>query len=111
MATGKTPAPTQAALKRLAELAQKGVGSGRMQREVESIVANWLGQPGADSIHAEAREWLAEIRDELTAGVSDAAEQADDLDRSDTVGLRHAEKSLAALAAARDALVRAYASL
>ncbi|WP_203072368.1 hypothetical protein [Falsiroseomonas ponticola] len=101
--------PADGALARLADLAGRGVTAGRMAREVEAIVADWLGgeRPAAPD---EVAERLSAMHEQLVAGASDAAEQLSDIDRSDTAGLRHAglvhaalEAALRAVEAAQDA--------
>jgi hypothetical protein len=91
--------PADGALARLADLAGRGVSAGRMAREVEAIVADWLGgeRPAAPD---EVAERLSAMHEQLMAGASDAAEQLSDIDRSDAAALRHAGLVHAALEAA-----------
>jgi hypothetical protein len=95
--------PADGALARLADLAGRGVTPGRMGREVEAIVADWLGgeRPAAPD---EVAERLAAMHEQLMAGASDAAEQLSDIDRSDAAALRHAGLVHAALEAAARAV-------
>jgi len=98
--------PVDAALARLADLAGRGVKPARMEREVEAIVAAWLGVPGpADSDVVAER--LAALHEQLAAGTTDAAEQLADVDRSDGAAQRHAGLVHAALVAAVAAVERA----
>lgn len=102
--------PLGAALARLAELAAKGMPPGRMAREVDVIVAGWLGDVGPGGPTG-VRERLGELRDQLSAGVSEAEEQLADVDRSEPAAVRHAGQVHAALVASRDAVERALAAL
>jgi hypothetical protein len=98
--------PLDAALVRLADLAGRGVQPARMAREVEMIVAGWVG--GAEAVDPdEVCERLTGLHEQLVAGTADAEEQLADVDRSDAGAVRHAGLVHAALAAAVDAVERA----
>ena len=98
--------PLNAALVRLADLAGRGVQPTRMAREVDVIVAGWMGDP--DSVDPDQiQERLAGLHEELASGAADAAEQLADVDRSDAGALRHAGLVHAALSAAVEAVERA----
>lgn len=97
--------PVDAALRRLMELAAKGVAPNRMAREVEVIVSEWRSAPDADSI--ETRERLDELREQIAIGVTDAQEQVSDADSSEPAAVKQAGLTLAALVATHDAAVRA----
>jgi hypothetical protein len=90
-------------------LAAKGVPPQRMAREVEVIVAEWLGAPDADP--AEAKAWLDELREQIAIGVGDAEEQLSDIDASEPAAVKQAQGTLAALVATRDAAERAQAAV
>ena len=110
-AAGRRPAPARpvdAALQRLLELVAKGVQPTRMAREVEVIVAEWHGTPGADP--AETRQRLDELAEQVVAGVADAEEQVSDADSSEPAAVKQAGLTLAALLATRDATLRALAT-
>ena len=100
--------PVDAALQRLLALVAKGVQPTRMAREVEVIVAEWRGAPGADP--AETRQRLDELREQVVAGVADAEEQVSDADSSEPAAVKRAGMTLAALVATRDATLRALAA-
>jgi len=97
--------PVGAALVRLADLAGRGVKPTRMEREVEAIVANWIGGPGLADLD-EVAERLAALHEQLAAGMTDAAEQLADVDRSDGAAARHAGLVHTALVAAVAAVER-----
>jgi hypothetical protein len=101
--------PLDAAITRLTALAAKGVQANRMAREVEIIAGEWLNADGADP--AEVKERLAELRQQLVAGVGDAEEQLADIDTSEPAAVKQAQITLAALVATRDAAQRALASI
>lgn len=109
MAARKPPRvkPVDAALRRLMELAGKGVPPGRMAREVEAIAAAWRAAPEADP--AEVQEWLGELREQIVAGVENAEEQVADADTSEPAAVKQAAQTLAALVATRDAATQAMA--
>jgi len=98
--------PVEGAMARLADMAGRGVRPARMEREVEAIVAGWTSGDGtADS--EVVLERLTELHEHLLVGVTDAAEQQADVDRSDAAALRHAGLVHAALEGAVEAVVRA----
>ncbi|WP_431284399.1 hypothetical protein ACQW02_06195 [Humitalea sp. 24SJ18S-53] len=99
--------PVDAALRRLMDLAGKGVAPGRMAREVEAIAAAWRIAPEADP--TETQEWLGELREQIVAGVENAEEQVADADTSEPAAVKQAGLMLAALVATRDAATRAMA--
>jgi hypothetical protein len=91
--------PLNAALARLADLAGRGVSPSRIAREVETIVTDWRSD--ASTVEpADLSERLTELREQLCNGAEAAAEQVSDIDRSDSVALRHANLVHAALLAA-----------
>lgn len=100
--------PVDTALQRLLALVAKGVQPTRMGREVEVIVAEWRGTPGADP--GETKDWLNELREQIVAGVADAEEQVSDADSSEPAAVKQAGLTLAALVATRDATLRALAT-
>jgi hypothetical protein len=102
--------PLDAALVRLAALAGRGVQPARMAREVDAIIAGWLGSAGAVDPD-EVRERLTELRERLIAGATDAEEHLADVDRSEPAAVRDAGLVHAALVAACDAAGRAHAAL
>jgi len=101
--------PVDAAIVRLMALAAKGVPPGRMAREVEMIVGEWLD--AADAEPSEVKDRLDELREQIVAGVAHAEEQLADVDTSEPGAVKHAGATLAALVATRDATVRALAAL
>jgi hypothetical protein len=101
--------PLNAALARLADLAGRGVQPARMAREVDVIVAGWLGNADPEDPDA-VRERLTGLHEQLMAGTADAAEQLADVDRSEAAAARHAALVHAALVAACDAVARSLAS-
>lgn len=107
MAAGRRGAmrPLDAALVRLQAMAARGVQPSRMAREVELIVAEWLGAAEADS--AELRSRLDELCELLAVGVVDAEEQVSYVDPEEAAAVKQAGLTLAALVATRDAVARA----
>ncbi|MDJ0390261.1 hypothetical protein QMO56_19290 [Roseomonas sp. E05] len=102
----RPPAPVTCALQHLAELAQRAADPSRVRRAVEAMVTDWLTDtPPAE--RALLHERVTDLHAALTEGVDAAQEQIDDLDRNDAAGQRQAQRSLAALQAARDALAAA----
>ena len=101
--------PVDAAIARLMALVAKGVPPHRIAREVEMVVAEWLGGPDADP--ADAKTWLDELREQIVVGVADAEEQVSYVDAGEAAAVRQAGLTLAALRASRDAVERASASL
>jgi hypothetical protein len=97
--------PVDVALTRLLALTGKGAAPGRLAREVELIVSEWIAAPEADRM--EIRERLDELREQLTEGVGHAEEQVADLDSSEAAAVKQASAMLAALMATRDAATRA----
>lgn len=97
--------PVDAALTRLLALAGKGAAPGRMAREVETIAGEWTATAAFDRM--EVREWLDELREQLSEGVGHAEEQVSDLDSSEPAAVKQAGATLAALVATRDAATRA----
>lgn len=97
-----TGSPVSAALARMATLAGAGSAPGRMVREAQKIIADWRAEPELDD--DTLRERLETLREDLTAGVAAAEEQAGDVDRSDAGAVRQAEASLNGLKAVRDAV-------
>jgi len=94
--------PVPAALERLARLAAAGTTPDRLVREALRIVAEWQADLELDA--AALRERLELLRDDLAAGVADAAEQAGDVDQSDKAAARQANSTLRALQAVHDAV-------
>ncbi|HWX47004.1 MAG TPA: hypothetical protein VNZ61_02985 [Roseomonas sp.] len=102
----RPPSPETRALQHLAELAQRAADPGRVRRAVEAMVADWLTDtPPAERelIH----DCVTGLHAALAEGVDAAQAQIEDLDRNDAAGQRQAQRSLAALQAARDALAAA----
>lgn len=97
--------PLDAALVRLQAMAARGVQPTRMAREVELIVAEWLGDPSADPDEVKVR--LEELREQLASGVVDAEEQVSYVDPDEAAAVKQAGITLAALVATRDAVERA----
>lgn len=106
----RTVRPIDAALARLLALAGKGVPPGRVAREVESIVAEWLAAAGTDE-RVDVRERLDELLEQLAAGVADAEEQMASTDGGEPAAVKQADLTLATLVATRDAAARARAAL
>jgi len=98
--------PVEGAMARLADLAGRGVRPARMEREVEAIVAGWTSPDSAADAEV-VLERLTELHEHLLVGVTDAAEQHADVDRSDAAALRHAGLVHAALEGAAEAVLRA----
>ncbi|MEO3471479.1 hypothetical protein AAFN86_06385 [Roseomonas sp. CAU 1739] len=97
--------PLDAALLRLQAMAARGVQPGRMAREVDVIVAEWLAMADADT--AEVGTRLDELREQLAAGVVDAEEQVSYVDPDEAGAVKQAAITLAALVATRDAVAQA----
>lgn len=93
--------PVDAALLRLLTLIGRGAAPARMAREVELIAAAWSAAPEADA--SETRERLAELHEQVAAGVIHAEEQASDGDAGDAAASRQRHQALAALIATREA--------
>ncbi len=96
-------APVPVALERLARLAAAGTPPDRLVREAQKIIAEWKADPDLDA--GALRERLETLRDDLAAGVADAAEQAGDVDQSDKAAARQATSTLRGLQAVHDAVV------
>ncbi|MDB5371113.1 MAG: hypothetical protein JWP20_2671 [Roseomonas sp.] len=96
----------KAALTRISELALRGRSPEYLAQEVDRIVAR-LRQSAA-SAPEDVRERLAEMCDDLFAGVQSARAQVEAMDASDTAAICQGAQSLAALIAARDAMANAY---
>ncbi len=96
-AAKRAPAPVPAALERLAKLSAAATGPDRMAREAQSIIAMWRAEPDLDA--GDLRERLETLRDDLAAGVSDAEEQAGDVDSSDKAATRQAAATVNGLRA------------
>ncbi len=97
--------PLDAALVRLQAMAARGVQPSRMAREVDLIVAEWLGAADADPEEVKVR--LDELREQLASGVVDAEEQVSYVDPDEAAAVKQAGVTLAALVATRDAVERA----
>lgn len=102
--------PIEAATQRLLQLATRGVQPGRMAREVDAIIKEWLDTDGERDPFA-VRERLDALFSLLDAGVEDAAEQVADADASEPAFVKQAGQTLACLIATRDAAARARAGL
>jgi len=98
--------PVDGAMARLADLAGRGVRPARMEREIEAIVAGWVSPDGTADVEV-VLERLTALHESLLVGVTDAAEQHADVDRSDAAALRQAGLVYAALEGAVEAVVRA----
>jgi hypothetical protein len=101
--------PVDAAIVRLMALAAKGVQPHRMAREIEIIVGEWLG--AADAEPSDVKERLDELCEQIVSGVADAEDQLSNIDSGEPSAVKHANATLAALAATRDAAIRALAAL
>lgn len=102
MAGRKRPArPVDVALKRLLELVGKGATPARMAREASAIIGEWRDMPDADQ--DAVAEQLAELREQLDAGVADAEERVSDVDSSEPAAVKQAALTLAAMRATREA--------
>ena len=97
--------PLDAALVRLQAMATRGVQPTRMAREVDLIVAEWLGAADADPAEVKAR--LDELHEQLISGVTDAEEQVSYVDPDEAAAVKQAGVTLAALVATRDAVEKA----
>ena len=102
--TRKRPVrPVDAALKRLLELVGKGAAPARMAREASAIIAEWRAAPEADQ--DAVAEQLADLREQLDAGVADAEERVSDADSSEPAAVKQANLILAAMIATREAAI------
>ncbi|WP_419900755.1 hypothetical protein [Roseomonas sp. USHLN139] len=97
---------TKPALERIAALAARPAAPDRMRREVQGMVQAWLDGAGEEQ-RIELRDRLGEMQEQLLEGIEAAGDMMDDVDASDTVAQRHGNNALAALKAAREALVAA----
>ncbi|WP_426954768.1 WYL domain-containing protein [Muricoccus radiodurans] len=98
----RAPTPDRAAMARLGAVLQRGATPDRMTREVQAVVDELRAAGGEDA--DAVRTWLETLRDGFAEGAESAAEQADDVDRSDAAAVRQSRNALAALEATRDAL-------
>jgi hypothetical protein len=94
---------------RIADLVARGSAPARVEREVQAIVAGLL--EGGDEAREAARQVIEELRDEMLAGVADTAAMLEDLEHPDAASVRAADRTLAAMRAACDALIAAYEGL
>jgi len=94
---------------RIADLVARGAAPARMEREVEAIVAGLL--EGGEEAREAARQIIEELRDDMLAGVADTAAMLEDLEHPDAASVRAADRTLAAMRAACDALVAAHERL
>ena len=108
-AAPKPKATGKAAMARIVDLVGRGAAPARMQREVEAIVATLL--EGGEETREAAREVIEDLRDQMLAGVADTAAMLEDIEHPDAASVRNADKTLAAMRAAADALVEAHAGL
>ena len=108
-AAPKPKATGKAAMARIVDLVGRGAAPARMQREVEAIVATLL--EGGEETREAAREVIEDLRDQMLAGVVDTAAMLEDIEHPDAASVRNADKTLAAMQAAADALVEAHAGL
>ncbi|MFC7692744.1 hypothetical protein ACFQY5_27375 [Paeniroseomonas aquatica] len=99
----------KAAMARIADLVGRGAAPARMQREVEAIVAGMLA--GDEDRREAVKQVIEELRDDMLAGVADTAAMLEDIEHPDAASARNADKTLAAMQAAADALVEACAGL
>jgi hypothetical protein len=102
----RAPRPVDAALRRLIDLAGRGVAPSRMAREVDSIIADWRRLAEADDAFDLAAQ-LEGLREQLDAGVGAAEEQVADVDASEPAAVKQANAMLSALMATRDAALAA----
>lgn len=91
--------PLGAAMQRLLDLAAKAVPPARMAREVGIIITEWKLRDEADVVG----ERIAEMLEQLDAGVIDAEEQVSDVDRDQPAAVTQANATLAAITACRNA--------
>ena len=108
-AAPKPKAMGKVAMARIVDLVGRGAAPSRMQREVEAIVATLL--EGGEEAREAAREVIEDLRDQMLAGVADTAAMLEDIEHPDAASVRNADKTLAAMRAAADALVEAHAGL
>ena len=105
----KPKAPGKVAMARIADLVARGAAPARMEREVEAIVAGLL--EGGEEAREAARQIIEELRDDMLAGVADTAAMLESLEHPDAASVRAADRTLAAMRAACDALVAAHEGL
>jgi phage I-like protein len=98
------PAPVsiRAALQRIAELVGRGSPAARVSREAEAVISSWSTSLDPE----ETRERMEEAREQLAAGIEAAEEQASEIEEEGKGAVLAASRTLAALAAARDAFGR-----
>uniref|UniRef100_UPI0038D135E8 hypothetical protein n=1 Tax=Roseomonas sp. 18066 TaxID=2681412 RepID=UPI0038D135E8 len=100
------PIKTRPALQKLADLAARPSAPERMRREVEGMVKAWLDGASADR-RIELKEKLGEMEEQLQAGIESAGDMMDEVDADNAAARRHGDNALAALKAARQALLAA----
>ena len=96
---------------RIADQVARGASPARMEREVQAIVATLLDGPEPAEAREAAKLLVEDLRDQMLAGVEDTAAMLEDIDHPDAASVRAADRTLAAMRAAADALVVAHAGL
>ncbi len=107
----KPKAPGKLAMARIADQVARGAAPARMEREIQAIVAGLLEGPDPEAARETAKLVIEELRDEMLAGVADTAAMLEDIEHPDAASVRAAERTMAAMRAACDALVEAHAAL
>ena len=107
----KPKAPEKVAMARIADLVARGAAPARMEREVQAIVAELLDGPDPAEAREAAKQLVEGLRDEMLAGVADTVAMLEDLEHPDAASVRAADRTLAAMQAACNALVAAHAGL
>lgn len=105
----RPPEPGQIALSRIAALIARGTSPIRVRQEIDSIVESWLAN-AAELERMEIRERLDEMQEQLAEGEESARTMIDDIDQDDKEGkaaIASSQRNLAALQAARAAVVTA----
>lgn len=107
----KPKAPGKLAMARIADQVARGAAPARMEREIQAIVAGLLEGLDPEAARETAKLVVEELRDEMLAGVADTAAMLEDIEHPDAASVRAAERTMAAMRAACDALVAAHAAL
>lgn len=93
--------PLDEAVQRIVTLAGRNSAPSRMAREIQLIIAEWERE--LEGEYEPIRERVQDLHEALVVGVTDAEEQAADVDRSDARAGQQADATLVALATCRDA--------
>lgn len=96
----RAPSPVEIAIDRLAKLASAATSPARTERAAREIVAGWRTSADPDI----ARRWTGELLADVTTGLRDAQDQADNVDTSEPGAAKHAFAVVTALKVTRDAL-------